>query len=208
MNLLTYIHDPMCSWCYGFSRTLTELINKLPESVQMRRLLGGLATDTDEPMSKEMERHVRSNWKLIERRIPGVSFNYDFWARCQPRRSTYPACRAVIAARAQGMQYDIEMTAAIQRAYYEQARNPSDSTTLIELASELGLDFDSFSTTLFSDNTEQELMSEIAATKQSGVTSYPSLILQAGTAVWDIPVNYNDSDAMLKLITSLIERNH
>jgi putative protein-disulfide isomerase len=198
----------MCSWCYGFSRTLTELINKLPESVQMRRLLGGLAIDTDEPMSKETESYVRSNWKLIEQRIPGVSFNYGFWTRCQPRRSTYPACRAVIAARAQGIQYDTEMTAAIQRAYYEQARNPSDSTTLIELASELGLDSDSFSTALFSDNTEQELMSEIAAAKQLGVTSYPSLVLQAGTAIWDIPVNYNDSDEMLELITSLIERNH
>jgi putative protein-disulfide isomerase len=55
-----------------------------------------------------------------------------------PRRSTYAACRAVIAARRQNPGYEEKMILAIQQAYYLEARNPADSHTLIELASEIG----------------------------------------------------------------------
>ena len=72
-------------------------------------------------------------------------FNYDFWKKCRPRRSTYPACRAVIAARKQKNKFDMEMTLSIQKAYYLHARNPSDYETLIELAEEIGADKNKFS---------------------------------------------------------------
>ena len=47
--------------------------------------------------------------RRIEGRIPGVRFNFDFWTHCTPKRSTYPACRAVIAARAQDPTLDEAM---------------------------------------------------------------------------------------------------
>ena len=130
--ILYYVHDPMCSWCWGFSSTLEALIAALPEGITFQRLLGGLAEDTDEPMDEETRAMVQSSWQRIEANIPGIKFNFDFWEKCQPRRSTYPACRAVLAARRQGR--DEDMNKAIQAAYYQQARNPSDDSTLLELA--------------------------------------------------------------------------
>ena len=43
----------------------------------------------------------KSNWKRIQEVIPGTKFNYDFWTLCEPKRSTYPSCRAVICAKNQ-----------------------------------------------------------------------------------------------------------
>jgi putative protein-disulfide isomerase len=203
MDTLFYIHDPMCSWCYGFSSALSKLTKQLPDSIIVIRLLGGLAPDTDEPMSDEMRNYVQTNWHKIEKKIPGVVFNYDFWSKCAPRRSTYLSCRAVIAAREQGEQYDELMTKAIQHAYYQQARNPSDSDTLIELAGELSLDVKKFSESLNSKKTRLILEQEIFQAAEMGVASYPNLRLQVGNSNWRVAIDYNDAGEMLGIIEML-----
>ena len=111
---LFYVHDPMCSWCWGFTEVAKHLFSVLPESITVQRLLGGLAADNDQPMPMVQQKSIQENWLRIENTIPGMTFNFDFWAVCQPRRSTYPACRAVIAARKQGDEYDEAMTFRIQ----------------------------------------------------------------------------------------------
>ena len=196
--ILYYVHDPMCSWCWGFSSTLEALIAALPEGITFQRLLGGLAEDTDEPMDEETRAMVQGSWQRIEANIPGIKFNFDFWEKCQPRRSTYPACRAVLAARRQGR--DEDMNKAIQAAYYQQARNPSDDSTLLELAEELAMDVEQFHADLHSAQTCKNLVAEIALARALFVDSYPALVLKDGASEWRIPVDYNDHRPMLELI--------
>lgn len=203
-QILYYVHDPMCSWCWGFKRTLEQLQQQLPERVTLQRILGGLAADNPEPMDEEMQGFLQQGWRRIEQHIPGVKFNFAFWTECIPRRSTYPACRAVIAAREQGEQFDLLMTEAIQRAYYTQARNPSDETTLVELAGEIGLDVNAFAASLHAVRTEQQLTAEIDLARQLHAESFPSLVLQVGRNYWPIAIDYNDSEVMLQAITQLI----
>lgn len=204
MAVLNYAHDPMCSWCRGFGPVLRELEARLPSSVRMRRLLGGLAEDTDEPMPAEQQQRIQATWRRIEQRIPGMHFNHDFWIRCQPRRSTRAACRAVIAARAQGESFDRAMTRAIQEAYYLQARNPSDTATLVELAAELGLDVPAFRAALNSDATVQQLAREMAQCDHLDVGSFPALVLETGETRWPVPVDYLDAAPMLVRIGELL----
>jgi putative protein-disulfide isomerase len=204
MPTLYYIHDPMCSWCWGFKPVLTELVKQLPGDIEYKRLLGGLAVDSDEPMPGDMREMLQATWHRIEERIPGTYFNYSFWSDCQPRRSTYPSCRAVIAARQQGEQFDVLMTEAIQRAYYTQARNPSDNETLVELATELGLDVQAFSNALLSEAVEEQLQDEITLAADLGIEGMPALVLADGPSRWHIPVDYTDAAPMLELIGALL----
>ena len=54
-SILYYVHDPMCSWCWGFRETWQLVLQQLPKKVHTYYLLGGLAQDSDEPMPKEMQ---------------------------------------------------------------------------------------------------------------------------------------------------------
>lgn len=197
---LVYVHDPMCSWCYGFSRTHDVIVKNLAGRMPVRRLLGGLAADTEEPMPLAMQSKLQQIWQQIEQVIPGTRFNYDFWKNCQPRRATYPACRAVIAARCQGEHFDPIMTDAIQQAYYRDARNPSDHDTLVSLAQEINLDANQFENDLGSEKVHQQLLDEIHAARAIGINSYPSLAVVSGSTVRPIDLAYNDPQAMLKQI--------
>jgi len=200
--ILYYIHDPMCSWCWGFSRTLNELLASLPDEIEVRRLLGGLAPDTDSPMPVTMQQYIKGNWSRIEDTIPGVKFNFDFWTKNSPRRSTYPACRAVIAARQQGQSFDEKMTKAIQRAYYEEARNPSNDTILIELALELKLSVEKFKIDLTSNETQKILLDEINLARDLFAESFPSFVLKMDNNLWSIKIDYNNSEKMLEAINN------
>ena len=202
--VLYYVHDPMCSWCWGFSRVLNEVLESLPTDIEVHRLLGGLAPDSDVAMPDLMQQQIKSNWTRIEDKIPGVKFNFDFWSKCIPRRSTYPACRAVIAARQQGQQYDELMTKEIQKAYYQDALNPSDNSTLIELAENLDLSLEKFENDLLSEETQKKLVEEIHFSRELFAESFPNLVLQIVDEHFSIPLDYNNSKTILEKISSLI----
>ena len=200
---LYYVHDPMCSWCWAFRPTLDALLHALPADIRVKKLLGGLAADTEEPMPEEMRERLQQTWKRIEQNVPGMHFNFDFWSNNTPRRATYPACRAVLAAREQGC--DEAMLQAIQRAYYQQARNPSDTSTLMELATEIGLDTPVFGQALTSERIQQQLEAEMAEAEAIGVDSYPSLVLEVNGNRWPVPIDYINADNLLANIHWLLE---
>ncbi|MES9990961.1 MAG: DsbA family protein [Candidatus Thiodiazotropha sp.] len=199
-----YIHDPMCSWCWGFRPTFEKFLRHLPSELSCSRLLGGLATDSTSPMPEEMRIKLEATWREIEQRIPNTRFNFDFWVRNTPRRSTYPACRAVIATRILDPAAEERMILAIQQAYYLEARNPSDDSTLAELALEIGLNRPRFIELLNNHSTQQVLESEITQAQRMGVRSFPSLVLQIDQSLWPVAIDYLRADPMLEQITNLL----
>ena len=190
----------MCSWCYGFTAVWEQLVAELDDSIEVKYLLGGLAADTDQPMPEEMRVNIRDNWRRIEREIPGTVFNYDFWTVCQPRRSTYPSCRAVIAARMQKPESEYMMVKAIRQAYYQQARNPSDLAVLIDTAEGIGLDRERFIDDISSDSCEQQLQKEIQQCRDLDVYSFPSLVLKKGESYASLDIDYNDNKVILNQV--------
>ncbi|MDX2504509.1 MAG: DsbA family protein [Gammaproteobacteria bacterium] len=199
----------MCSWCYAFKLVLQQLQQQLPQDIEFISLLGGLAADTDSPMPIAMQQQLQATWQRIEQKVPGIHFNYNFWQHCQPRRSTYPACRAVIAAsrfdQNNTHSYETLMIEAIQNAYYQQAKNPSDDPTLVQLATQIGLDEQSFQEIFQAQQTQLELDRQLAMSQQLNAHSYPSLIIKIGTGFWPVSIDYLSPDPILETINLLLE---
>ena len=202
LSTIYYVHDPMCSWCWGFSKTYEKFIEKLSEQFEVKRLLGGLAADSDVPMDDKTKLMVQNAWQTIEQKIPGIKFNFDFWTSNIPQRSTYPACRAVIAARKQGELFDVRMTGAIQTAYYKNAQNPSDTEVLSGLAEDIELNMDLFMQDIHSADTQSVLLNEIKQVRRLKVRRFPSLIQQINQSFYSIPVEYLDESIMIKALNS------
>lgn len=177
---LYYVADPMCSWCWGFTPTIEFL--HTDRRIHLRYVMGGLARDSEEPMPPDMRAYVQGAWREVESQT-GARFNWDFWQQCEPRRSTYPACRAVLAAAKQSC--GSAMFHRIQQAYYLEARNPADTYTLIALANELNIDGERFAADLASDAIEEALQEDFHLRRQLQATAFPSLVLAIkGTYRW------------------------
>lgn len=198
---LIYIMDPMCSWCWAFRPVLADIRAAFPE-LGYYTLAGGLAADSDQPMPLGQQQQIALTWKRIETTV-GTDFNHDFWRLCRPRRSTYPACRALLLARKEGK--EDEMIRAIQHAYYLEAKNPSDVDTLSYCAHAIGMDADEFENQLAADLMKQELEQELEITHQLGVRSFPTVLLKRGSLWSEIPLDYLSSDPMVSSIRRLLK---
>ena len=194
---ILYVVDPMCSWCWGFRRVLDEVIPQCAEGVGLQLVMGGLAPDSDAPMDDDTRGYVQDNWRAVAERT-GAIFNHDFWSKCHPRRSTYPACRAVMIADQEGL--GRAMLAAIQRAYYLEARNPSDIATLAELADALGIDPDKFTRTLASAATQERLEGDFHLRRQLGASSFPSLGIEVAGERRLLTSGWIDTEPLLGLL--------
>jgi putative protein-disulfide isomerase len=198
---LFYFHDPMCSWCWGYQPVFRQLKAALPQSVSLRHIVGGLAKDTDQPMPAAMQAEIQNIWRRIEREL-GTVFNYDFWALCQPRRSTFMACRAVLAARFQGAEE--AMIVAIAKAYYLRAMNPSDLAVLLQLADELCLDVTQFESDIASTKLKTVFDRELAMARSWPINGFPSLVLALAGERHPLLVDYRDHRTTLQQITALL----
>ena len=206
----------MCSWCYAFKPVLQQLRQQLEteyaENLRFECLLGGLAADIQEPMPAEMRQQLRATWQRIEQKVSDIQFNYSFWDNWQitkPRRSTYPACRAVIAAHSfdenEKHYYERLMIEAIQNTYYQEALNPSNDNVLVTLAVNIGLTEQAFNKQLSAAQTQQQLEQQISQYQQMNVRSYPSLILKIDNSYWPVSIDYLSSDSILETISMLLD---
>lgn len=204
-HTLYYAHDPMCSWCWGFKPHWHNLQQALPATINTRYVLGGLAPDSNEPMPEAMQQMLQQVWHRIAQTIPGTQFNHDFWTLNKPRRSTYPACRAVLAATAQNDAFEELMITAIQQAYYLHAKNPSDDDVLISLADSIGCDVNAFKQLLHSPENMNALQDNILFAHGLGAQGFPSLFFEAvGKTPVQIALSYSDTQSVLEQIDSAI----
>lgn len=172
-----YVVDPMCSWCWGFAPVWREFVSEIPESVAVVDLMGGLAPDNEAPMDSARRQYVQDAWGAVKART-GAEFNFEFWNKCEPKRSTYPACRAVIAAGEQASGARSLMYDAIQRAYFLEARNPSDAEALECVAGEIGLDRKQFTEDLGSDHINRIFQLELESVAKLGVSGFPTIVVK------------------------------
>ena len=201
MAKLIYVYDPMCSWGWGFRETWLKLQAAIGDKLAIEYKVGGLAPDSDEPMRKEMQQFLQQTWQRIEQQL-GTPFNHEFWHTAQPRRSTYPACRAVLVARQQNKEQ--EMLYASQKAYYLDAQNPSDISTLASLAEQIGLEKNAFLKEIESEKINSLLMDEINQARSLPIQGFPSLVLENKGLFTAVPVNYQDWQSTYQQITSHI----
>jgi putative protein-disulfide isomerase len=178
-----------------------KLETELAEVVAVKSIVGGLAPDSNEPMPEQQRQAIAGHWHRIQELL-GAEFNHSFWQRNTPRRSTYPACRAVIAARWQNAER--AMIHALQEAYYLRALNPSDLATLLQLADELSLDTKLLESDIKSEKLQIEFAEELAFAHSLPIQGFPSMVLLHNGNAHSIILDYRDHLVALEQVRMIL----
>ncbi len=202
-----YITDPMCAWCWAFSAPWSALKASLRnhEGINTRLIMGGLAPDSDEPMDDQMKSTMRESWERIHV-MSGARFNMNYWDQNVPRRSTYPACRAVLAAGIQRENGGIAMFEAIQQAHYLDAQNTADDKVLAEVATSVDLNADQLIADMQSEPVHARLTSDFMIRDQFKVTGFPSVVVTTQAHAWTLSAGYTDEATLLNRWDQLREK--
>lgn len=181
---LIYIADPMCSWCYGFGKEMSELAQRHPE-LAIDIVAGGLRPGGTEKLDDAGKRFRLSHWARVEE-ASGLPFNREgFLARQDFIYDTEPICRAFVAARRLAPEVDLlSVFRALQRGFYVDAVDTTDGHTLSLLAAKAlteaghAIDAATFHQAWTSADTISATAADFARARGYGVNSFPALLLE------------------------------
>ncbi len=173
---ILYFADPMCSWCWGFSPVLAEIVRGYGARASVRLVVGGLRPFTAVPLSDKAKASVRHHWEQVQA-ATGQPFNFGFFERDGFVYDTEPACRAVVACRNLAPARTLEVFAAVQRAFYVDNQDVTSPETLAEIAGSLGVEAAAFAHTFSLQDVIAETRSDFHATQAFGIAGFPAVVL-------------------------------
>lgn len=184
MDVLHYIHDPLCGWCYGAA----PLVAAAREVLPVRAHGGGMMARR--PVTAELRDYVMPHDRRIAQLTGQVFGEAYFNGLLTDTGAVYdsaPPTAAILAVQAlKGEEAGLDMLAALQDAHYRHGRRIADEATLVELAQSLGIAADDF-THAMRDVEGEELARHIAASRallgQVGGRGFPTFVLQRGDAL-------------------------
>lgn len=168
-----FVGDPMCSWCYGFTEELAPFREAL-KGVPFSMIMGGLR-DGDVFDEVKLKNHL-GYWQAVHE-ATGLPFNDAALSQEGFNYTTEPACRAVVSVRALDATKEYNAYAALQKAFYAEGRDITQTDVIADVVASVGVD-----KTLFLEMFQSETMHKAtAADKQKartyGVSSFPTLII-------------------------------
>lgn len=176
---LWYIADPMCSWCWGFSPVIEEIRNECGTLVKVELLLGGLRPGTKEPMPSSQREEILRHWHSVQR-ATGQPFQFE---GAMPEGFIYdtePASRAVLAVSRIAPDLTFPFLKTVQTAFYVEQQNVTSPGVLAQLATNVGLDAQSFSQVFESDAVKKLMLAQFHKARLWGVHGFPAVIGQSG----------------------------
>jgi len=172
---LIYFADPMCSWCWGFSTVIDNILHSFSGRLSVRLVMGGLRPGESEPMSEDDKARTRLHWQQVEA-ASGQTFNFDFFQRKAFVNNTEPACRAVVAARRLVPENAVSMLKALQTAFYKENQDVTNPKEIINIAASQGFDVDTFSAEFEDIDTMDDTRADFWFAQNSGINSFPTLV--------------------------------
>jgi putative protein-disulfide isomerase len=183
MNLI-YIADPMCSWCYGFAKTIDALLAEPGDTapLQLALMMGGLRPFTTEPITPERADEIFGHWAHVADASGQPFAQAPHTALHEPGfvYDTEPASRAVITVRTLWPQHGWKYLHAVQKAFYAEGRNVTRPEVLADVAEQLGLPRADFARTFAAEPTRDATRADFAQAQAWGIRGFPALVLDQG----------------------------
>lgn len=199
---LIYIGDPMCSWCYGFGKEMTEVQARHPE-LPVRIVVGGLRAGATDVLDDAGKRFRLQHWARVEQ-ASGLPFNRDaLMARQGFVYDTEPICRAVVTARRLAPEADLlAVFRALQHAFYVDGLVTTDGEVLAQAATAAlakqgqQIDVAAFVAEWASQDAIDEAAGDFRTARSWGINSFPALALRNGNELYEVVGGYASADAI------------
>ena len=181
--------DPVCTWCWGSEPVIRTLETRYGSQIKTSYIMGGLVKDIamfSDSFNKIGGDPVRSNknialhWLDASSRhgMPVEAEGFKLFSKENP--STYPQNIAYKAAQMQDEDKANLFLRRIREASAAEAKVTSTTETLIELASEVGLDITQFIGDYTSGKAKAAFEEDLYTTSQNGVRGFPAFLIKYG----------------------------
>ena len=186
---IIYIGDPMCSWCWGISPALIQLRDFYAKDMSFRTVVGGLRPGGGDVWNHQMKEFLKHHWEQVHERS-GQPFGYALMDLEDFNYDTEPACRAVVTARSMVKEKEMEFFEAVQRKFYVDSQDPTQTDFYRSICDDFNLNFEEFKVRFESDALRKETINEFNLNRRWGIQGYPAVILLNHGQLYSITRGY------------------
>lgn len=206
MNLL-YVADAMCSWCYGFGRTLDALLNEPGDThpLQLALVMGGLRPYTKEALTRERADEIHGYWHHVHEASGQPFVDVERSALLQPGfvYDTEPAARATVAVRSHWPAHTWRYFRAVQQAFYGEGRDVTRPEVLADVAEAGGLPRADFAKAFASPTARETVANDFAQAQRWGIRGFPAVIAEHAGELHLVAQGYTGIDDLRARLTAL-----
>lgn len=204
---LIYVLDPMCSWCYGFARSMDALLADpgAAAPLSLALVMGGLRPFTREAIAPGQIAEILGHWQHVHAAsgqpfataphtaLHAPGFVYD----------TEPASRAVVTLRSRWPAHVWRYLGSVQHAFYAGAQDVTQPETLAGLAEGQGLPRAEFAQAFASQAMRDATLADFAQAQSWGIRGFPALVAEHDGALHLVAQGYLPADALRARLAAL-----
>ena len=202
---LLYFSDPMCSWCWGFSPVMKRLKSRFESVIPCATVMGGLHTGESPLLNAEYRDILLHHWREVEAKT-GQPFDYESAAPLGSIYNTEPPSRALVLMRSLVPEYEFDYLWALQKAFYQDARDLSEVKVLLELATDRGVEEKVFMQRFDSPTLKMATNMDFQLAREIQARAFPSIVLRAGHDYTFVSVGYQEYEILEPLISGWIDK--
>ena len=202
---LTYVYDPLCGWCYGFSPVIQQVKNHYQKQLEVQVLSGGMAIGDRAAPIGGMYGYIKQAYHVVEERT-GVTFGPGFVEVLEEGTYQYdsePPCIALTVFKDLSDQHPIDIAHAIQRTLFYDGEDLNEVSTYLPLATHFGVDTDEFAQAFQDETYRQRTYQEFQQAQQLGVQGFPTLLYQDEQQQGAIARGFMPYQEITKILDSL-----
>ncbi len=209
---LIFVGDPMCSWCYGFGKELSSVLDS-DTNLSLEIVVGGLRAGGTEVLDVAGKQFRLSHWARVEA-ASGVPFNREaLMAREGFVYDTEPICRAVVTARRMAPNVRLlDVFRALQRAFYVDGVDTTDSVSLARVTADAltaaghPTDADVVLKQFNDESTIAEARDDFRKARSWGINSFPALLAEVDGRLHIVTPGFQAASGIRDAIETLRER--
>jgi len=189
---LYYTFDPLCVFCYGFHPMIETLYNEFKDRVEFEILPGGLWIDDQK---KQVNDQVITNLKKATKNLTastGRCYSENFFSllNTKPLFDSMYGLNAMMTVLKLGIEHPFKYLDTITKSVFVEGVIPSDVSIYEKAAEKHGLDLVTFRDAF--KLIDETTYSRIKLSKELGVSSYPTLLLELNDQLVEYPLNYSE----------------
>ncbi|AQR66089.1 protein-disulfide isomerase [Aquaspirillum sp. LM1] len=190
MSTLHYLYDPLCGWCYGAA----PLVSAARQVITVQAHGGGMMTGANrQQVTPQLRAYVQQHDARIAQ-LTGQAFGPAYvdglLHASDVMLDSEPPTVAILAAEAIAGR-GLDMLAKLQIAHYVEGRRIAEPATLLEIATELGLNTQAFAAA-FAQHSGAAVQRHIEETRhlmeEVGARGFPSFVLETNGVLQGIDI--------------------
>jgi putative protein-disulfide isomerase len=179
--VIYYIYDPLCGWCFGFSRVIKKLHQQFASEIEFRVMSGGMVTGEREGPIGEVAAYIADAYKQVEE-TTGVKFGQAFLEGTlkegKAQFTSLPGALAMAAFRTYQPDNAVAFAARIQEAIYVEGLAPAKAQTYGHCAEDFGMNATDFMKLMVDKRYLNIVQEEFKVVQKWGVKGFPSVVYQ------------------------------